>query len=56
MFFLDKEKKKKKVIDLRRFFETELENIDENGSYTGVTEGMLSGGADDMPVQDADDL
>lgn len=54
--FLDKKDKKKRVIDLRRFFEPELQSLDENGSYTGVTRETFAGNPDDEPVQDADDL
>lgn len=49
-------KKKKKIIDLRRFIEPEMSMPDPNGSYTGVTEDMLFDGDMDEPVQDADDL
>ncbi len=49
-------KKKKKIIDLRRFIEPEMTNLDQNGSYTGVTEDMFYDADMDEPVQDADDL
>lgn len=51
-----KDKKKKKIIDLRRFMEPEMMSLDDSGSYTGVTEGMLFDGDMDEPIQDADDL
>ena len=51
-----KDKRKKKVIDLRRFLEPEMSVVDEDGSYTGITKEMLKNEPDAMPVQDADDL
>lgn len=51
-----KDKKKKQIIDLRRFMEPEMMNLDDSGSYTGITENMLYDGDMDEPVQDADDL
>lgn len=51
-----KNNKKKKVIDLRRFIQPEMEVIDENGSYTGLTSEMVYRGEKEQPIQDADDL
>ena len=48
--------KKKKVIDLRRFFESEAVMPDENGSYTGMPAEFYNEGIIEKPVQDADDL
>ncbi len=50
------DKKKKQIIDLRRFMEPELMKLDDSGSYTGITEDMIYDGDMDEPVQDADDL
>ena len=52
----DKKDKKKKIIDLSRFIRPEMEIIDENGSYTGLTSEMVYRGDREQPIQDADDL
>ena len=46
----------KKIIDLRRFFETKMVMPDENGSYTGMPAEYYYDSSEDSPVQDADDL
>ncbi len=53
----DKDKKKKKqVIDLRRFLRSDMTMPDENGSYTGMPSEYYYEGIENEPVQDADDL
>lgn len=53
-----RKRKNKQVIDLRRYINPEMTALDENGSYTGVTRGMLydADNSEELPVQDADDL
>lgn len=55
---MDKKKKnnKKEVIDLRSYITPEMEKLDENGSYTGVTKATYYGEELEQPIQDADDL
>ena len=52
----DKKKKKKRVIDLRRFLTSNMTMPDENGSYTGMPAEYFYDGIENEPVQDADDL
>ena len=54
-----KNKKKKRIIDLRRFIQNDLKDekmYDENGSYTGLPAEYYYDGISGEPVQDADDL
>ncbi len=53
-----KRKNSRQIIDLRRYINPEMMNVDDNGSYTGVTRGMLydADTSEELPVQDADDL
>ncbi len=52
------DKKKKRIIDLRRFFDRDERIIsDVDGSYTGMpAEYYYDNVSDAEPVQDADDL
>ena len=52
----DKKKNEKKIIDLRRFMESEAVMRDENGSYTGMPAEYYYDGVMNEPVQDSDDL
>ena len=56
-FLKEKKSKKQKKTpdDLTSYFNPAMLKYDGNGSYTGVTADMYYG-ADDTPVQDADDL
>ena len=59
VIFMDKKNKKKnqkEVIDLTSYITPEMEQLDENGSYTGVTKATYYGEELEEPVQDADDL
>lgn len=59
VIFMDKKNKKKnqkEVIDLTSYITPEMEQLDENGSYTGVTKATYYGEELEQPVQDADDL
>ena len=47
---------KKDVIDLRNYITPKMANLDENGSYTGMTKATYEGEELEVPVQDADDL
>ena len=49
-------RRKKKIIDLRRFMESEAVMRDENGSYTGMPAEYYYDGVMDEPIQDEDDL
>ncbi|MCM1114234.1 MAG: hypothetical protein NC397_01910 [Clostridium sp.] len=59
---MDKKKNKKNrdiknsVIDLTSYITPEMANLDENGSYTGMTRATYYGEDLEEPVQDADDL
>ena len=44
------------IIDLRKFFHPEVIQLDENGSYTGITKDTYYDGVLEEPIQDADDL
>ena len=44
------------IIDLRKFFHPEVIQLDENGSYTGITKDAYYDGVLEEPIQDADDL
>ncbi len=46
----------KEIIDLRKFFHPEVVQLDDNGSYTGITKETYYDGILEEPVQDADDL
>lgn len=46
----------KEIIDLRKFFHPEMVQLDDNGSYTGITKETYYDGILEEPVQDADDL
>lgn len=46
----------KEIIDLRKFFHPEMVQLDDNGSYTGITKETYYDGIMEEPVQDADDL
>lgn len=46
----------KEIIDLTKFIYPEISNMDENGSYTGVTKETYLHGVPEQPIQDADDL
>lgn len=46
----------KEIIDLTKFIYPDMVNLDDNGSYTGVTKQGFFDGKYDNPVQDADDL
>lgn len=46
----------KEIIDLRKFFHPEVVQLDDNGSYTGITKETYYDGVLEEPVQDADDL
>lgn len=46
----------KEIIDLTKFIYPDMANMDENGSYTGVTKDTYINGVLEEPVQDADDL
>ncbi len=46
----------KEIIDLSKFIYPEMANLDENGSYTGMTKATYYDGVLEKPVQDADDL
>ncbi|HBA93501.1 MAG TPA: hypothetical protein DCZ02_02670 [Ruminococcaceae bacterium] len=48
--------KTKEIIDLSKFIHPDMVNLDENGSYTGMTEATYYNGIPEEPVQDADDL
>ena len=52
----NKKKNQKEVIDLTSYITPEMEQLDENGSYTGVTKATYYGEELEEPVQDADDL
>ncbi len=54
---MDDKKKKKRIIDLRRFFDRDEKIIsDVDGSYTGTPVVRFTNLGDNEPVQDADDL
>lgn len=46
----------KEIIDLTKFIYPEMTNLDDNGSYTGITNETFYDGVLENPVQDADDL
>lgn len=46
----------KEIIDLRKFFHPEVVQLDDNGSYNGITKETYYDGILEEPVQDADDL
>ncbi len=46
----------KEIIDLRKFFHPEVVQLDDNGSYTGITKETYYDGILEEPVQDSDDL
>lgn len=48
--------KTKEIIDLSKFIYPDMTNLDENGSYTGMTKATYYDGVPEEPVQDADDL
>lgn len=66
VIFLNKGKKNKskrddlgntrEIIDLSKFIYPEMTNLDENGSYTGMTKEAFYDGVLEQPIQDADDL
>lgn len=46
----------KEIIDLSRFIYPDMVELDDNGSYTGVTKDTFYDGELEEPIQDADDL
>lgn len=46
----------KGVIDLRSYIAPDMERLDENGSYTGITKPTYYENELEVPIQDADDL
>lgn len=48
--------KTREIIDLTKFIYPDMTNLDENGSYTGITKDTLLTGELEEPIQDADDL
>ena len=65
VIFMHKRKKKKQnndldktqeIIDLSKFIHPDMVNLDENGSYTGMTKDTYYYGELEEPIQDADDL
>ena len=46
----------KEIIDLRKFFHPEVVQLDDNGSYTGITKETYYDRVLEEPIQDADDL
>lgn len=48
--------KTQEIIDLTKFIYPEMVNLDDNGSYTGVTKETYLDGILEEPIQDADDL
>ena len=47
---------KRGVIDLRSYISPDMERLDENGSYTGMTKATYYDNELEVPIQDADDL
>lgn len=49
-------KSKKDIIDLTSYIKPEMSELDENGSYTGMTKATYYDKELEKPIQDADDL